>query len=264
MINADDAGIDEHVDACILKAAREGLLSSASVIVNGKTAPTFVPSAKTLGIGLGLHFNITEGLPTSGEASSLTSGDGQFCGPKDEVWQNACQGFLDPLALRAEIKAQWQTLLRLGAEPSHIDSHNHVHLYPCVLSAILDVLPRAKPLHIRIPFETSCPKDKRPPFPNPHLTKKEMRRRIEDAGHFACQEFVGFQFSVTQEEESISALATTSTTSCEWMVHPGRRKKSTFTASKDRQCELDFLTADSLKNLIESWNLDVVPFGELS
>jgi predicted glycoside hydrolase/deacetylase ChbG (UPF0249 family) len=256
VINADDAGVDAHVDRCILTAAREGLLSSASVLANGATARDFIRAAGEIGLGLGLHFNITEGRPISGT-------DGIIYGPKSTVWRDASHGSLDAASLREEAKAQWQALVRMGAVLDHVDSHNHVHLYTCVLEALLDVLPGDSPLHIRLPFEEDCSTEFSPPFPEPHLEPVTMGAMIRRAGHVSTPHFIGYHFSDTPAMEAIAGLETRSAGACEWMVHPGSRAGSPFTSSVKRDCELDFLLTSDLKQALSAWDVEVVRFGEL-
>jgi predicted glycoside hydrolase/deacetylase ChbG (UPF0249 family) len=263
VVNADDAGIDAHVDACILRAARNGILSSATVLANGPTAAQFIQSANAINLGLGLHFNITEGPPLSDSAKTLTEDAGHFCSPKSDVWLDACGGFLDPAALRAEATAQWQALTAMGAELTHLDSHNHVHLYPCVLEALLEVLPRERPLHIRIPHDESCQAKYRPDFPTPHLAPQHMRAMITRAGHFATDHFVGFQFSCEPTAQSLSSLQGLADKTCEWMVHPGARSRSAFTSCNQREEEFEALNSNSLREQIEAWHCEIVRFGDL-
>ncbi len=263
MINADDAGIDSHVDNSILRAAQEGLLTSATVLANGKTARSFVAEANRVGLALGLHFNITEGRPVAPNVTRLVGDDGLFCETKNDVWRHACSGFLDPIELKKEAEAQWRALTAMGADITHLDSHNHVHLYPCVLEALLDSLPKDRPLHIRIPYEKDCPKSLQPPFPNPFLGPKEMRAMIKKSGHYSTDYFVGFRFSNDPKLASIDALQTFEPSSCEWMVHPGKRAGTSFRMSQNRTSEFDFLTADLLRESLSRWGFRVVQFGAL-
>lgn len=263
VVNADDAGADPFVDDCILRAGRDGILTSASVLVNAPHAAAFVHEARAIGLGLGLHFNITEGKPLSQEGKALTREDGLFCSPKQDVWMTACGGFLDSEALRAEFRAQWQRLLQLGVTPDHVDSHNHVHLYPCVLEALLESLPSGPPLHIRVPFEAASGPDAPPPFAQPHIEEAEMRRQISAAGHFSSEAFAGYTFSHRPELASLAHLKDMEAAHCEWMVHPGLREGSDFTSSSKRICELKILMSASVREQIREWGFAPTRFGDL-
>ncbi len=66
IVHADDFGLSSGVNAGIVRAHREGILTSASVLAN---APAFAEAARLAGenpaLGIGLHLNIVRGRPLS-------------------------------------------------------------------------------------------------------------------------------------------------------------------------------------------------------
>ena len=60
IFNADDFGISRGVNAAIVKAHKEGILNSASLMINQKYAKEAINFAKEMPeLEMGLHINIT-------------------------------------------------------------------------------------------------------------------------------------------------------------------------------------------------------------
>jgi chitin disaccharide deacetylase len=111
IVNADDFGLSEDVNSGILKAHRQGIVTSASLMVRWPAAQDAVNRAEDL--DLGLHLDLGEWVYRDGEWRLL--------------YQRA--PFDDVQALRAEIGSQLARFQSLtGKDPSHLDSHQHVHL----------------------------------------------------------------------------------------------------------------------------------------
>ncbi|MCB9833976.1 MAG: ChbG/HpnK family deacetylase [Planctomycetes bacterium] len=261
VINADDAGLDPEVDAAILEGARAGLISSASVVATGPTAADFVAAAKELGLGLGLHLNLSEGRPLA-TVPSLVDDAGFFHHPKDEAWRRAADGRFDRADLIAEIAAQLRALDDLGVVIDHVDSHNHIHCYEPVLDALLAVL-AGRSLHLRVPCEPECPDDLLPAMPEVRLAEGRMRTLIAAAGCRSLPRFVGHLFAVRVGDADVDHLEREPRRACEWMVHPGVRAGSAFTESPLRARELGVLADPELRRRLERWGYRRCRFGEL-
>ena len=66
IVNADDFGVTEGVSRGILRAHREGLVTSTTVLASLPAQPELDAVARdSAGLGLGLHFNLTLGRPVS-------------------------------------------------------------------------------------------------------------------------------------------------------------------------------------------------------
>jgi len=112
IVNADDFGQSEGVNRGILRAHHEGILTSASLMVRWPAAEHAARNAGQL--DLGLHIDLGE----------WACGDGQWCARYERVSMD------DPWAVEAEVRFQLAEFRRLtGRMPTHIDSHQHVHLH---------------------------------------------------------------------------------------------------------------------------------------
>lgn len=130
IVNADDFGLSEPVNAVILRAFQAGLISSATAMANMPAFRTACVLARQPALRgrVGLHFNLSHGKPLS-EAilrqPLFCNAEGEF---EFRLSRNCLR--LSPAARQAveqELAAQWQHCLRLGLLPSHLDSHQHVH-----------------------------------------------------------------------------------------------------------------------------------------
>ncbi len=114
IVNADDYGLTEGIDRGILEAHREGIVTSASLMVYGPDAAQAAGLARDIpGLGLGLHIDFGEWVLRDGEWIVLR--------------ERAAPG--DATAAAAELAAQVARFSELtGTVPDHLDSHQHVHL----------------------------------------------------------------------------------------------------------------------------------------
>jgi chitin disaccharide deacetylase len=132
IVNADDFGISEGVNAAVVDAHRNGILTSATVMVN---MPGFEQAVRLAlanpTLGVGIHLNLTSGPPvlSPSRVSTLVDGSGRFP-PGGAVLRRLSLGRLDPQELEAELNAQVERGLTAGLTATHLDSHHHLHLHP--------------------------------------------------------------------------------------------------------------------------------------
>lgn len=143
IFNADDFGISKGVNAAIVKAHREGILNSASLMINQKYAAEAVKSAKEMpDLEIGLHLNLTNEYPAAPvqQIPLLVDGQGKL---KNGFVNLLLLSFLKPRQLRQqaeiEMRAQIVKYLATGLSLQHIDSHRHVHLIPQIFKAMREL-----------------------------------------------------------------------------------------------------------------------------
>jgi predicted glycoside hydrolase/deacetylase ChbG (UPF0249 family) len=127
IINADDFGLSDGVTAGIVRAWREGVVTSSSAMINIEGAPGRVAGAhKTYpDLPIGLHLNITTGGPVlpPGQVPTLVDKAGRFYSGGKIIEHLPSIG-LDEL--RAELQAQARLLIASGVSFDHIDYHDHI------------------------------------------------------------------------------------------------------------------------------------------
>lgn len=147
-MNADDLGLSPSVNTAIFDVFRAGNLSSATLMVNmpgSQDAAARAPNHP--GLGIGLHFCLTEGHAVAGP-SSLTGPDGVFM-DRTTLTKRVFQGRVSARDVQHELEAQLDRMRALGVTPTHVDSHQHVHMVPRVFEAMVPVL-RAAGVAVRL------------------------------------------------------------------------------------------------------------------
>lgn len=154
IITADDFGYSESVNQAIVKSHREGILTSASLMVTGKSFDSAVKLAKeNPGLAIGLHLVLICGksvLPHS-EIPDLVNEDKNFSNSPTFA---GIQYYFDAksrIQLEKEIRAQFNKFKTAGLICSHVDSHQHMHINPAILDILLKIAQEFGISAIRIP-----------------------------------------------------------------------------------------------------------------
>jgi predicted glycoside hydrolase/deacetylase ChbG (UPF0249 family) len=150
IVNADDFGLVREIDRAVVRGHEAGLITSATLMPNGESAPEAAGLASARGLGVGLHFTLTFGEPLAPRARSLVGGDGRF-GSRRSLMARAIRGGLDADDIERELDAQWSRLVELGVRPTHLDGHQHIQVIP-VIDAVIARFARAKDVRVRIPW----------------------------------------------------------------------------------------------------------------
>lgn len=138
---ADDFGTAPGISEAIVELAEARRLSAVSCLSNAPHWSSGASSLRGLArrVDIGLHFNLTEGLPLSPDLA--------------RVWPRlpalprliamAHLGALPQAALQAEFDAQLEAFVgAAGAAPDFVDGHQHVHHLPGVRRVVLDAIGR--------------------------------------------------------------------------------------------------------------------------
>ncbi|TRY93594.1 hypothetical protein DNTS_005191 [Danionella cerebrum] len=155
VVTGDDFGYCERRNQGIVDCFRAGGISNVSLLVNAISAKHAADLAKRYDIPIGLHANLSEGLPVSQElkGSTLLNKDGFFHGKMGfrEVLQS---GQLQMSEVEAELRAQVNLFNELtGHMPRHMDGHQHVHVLPEVREVFGQVLSDFGISYTRVPIE---------------------------------------------------------------------------------------------------------------
>ncbi len=137
LLHADDLGLARGVDAAILDLAQSGRLQGASLLVNGPSAANAAEAWRKLAPAppLTLHLCLTEGhrLPN---CPDLPTGFGTLLLASLLPWQRRR---ISP-QLRTVLLQQFSRYRELtGVDQIRLDGHQHIHLIPLVMDAVLDL-----------------------------------------------------------------------------------------------------------------------------
>lgn len=152
IVNADDLGMHPAIDRGILEAHANGVLTSTTVLVTGRTARSAVQQAQRQGLAMGVHLAaVTRLAPAADPASvrSLAPG-GFFRASWLHFLGDIARGRISLEELRLEWEAQIALAADLGFQPDHLDTHQHLHLLPGIQSIVVDLAHKHR-LPVRVP-----------------------------------------------------------------------------------------------------------------
>jgi len=276
IVNADDLGADEGRNAGIAEAVSVGSVTSVSILANGPALEDALARLRPFfgaRVSAGVHLNVSEGRPLSRDLRLLAGSSGLFRG-KGETHRllEADDPAVAEEVLR-EFEAQVSALVAAGVPISHVDGHQHVHLFPGAARAAAAVARGRGIAWVRIPAE---PPPERP-VPEPLVSEAALfaRRAAEARSGFAAaglcspDHFRGLWLRgrglAEALEEMIARLPEGLT---ELMVHPGRVSEgchggpfSRF-ATADRERELAALLAPGFRAALIRGGVRLTPFPE--
>lgn len=139
IVNADDFGISQSANRAILRAHREGILTTTSLMVNGDAAAEAIQLAHAHPrLGVGLHLTFVKGratLPPS-RLDGLTDAQGAFTeNPVGAGMRYFFSRGLHP-AIAREVEAQFQAFRKSELPLDHVNGHLHFHLHPTLFAVL--------------------------------------------------------------------------------------------------------------------------------
>jgi len=141
IVNADDFGRSPSINQAVIRAHREGVLTSASLMVNEPACAEAVAMAKeNPRLGVGLHLTLLMGhsaLPPE-KIPGLVNPQREFSNNPVGVGFRYffSRGLREPL--RAEIHAQFDRFRATGLPLDHVNGHLHLHLHPVVFGILME------------------------------------------------------------------------------------------------------------------------------
>ena len=110
--------------------------------------------AETTSIGVGVHLAaVGEDPPilSGREIPTLIDGRGRLANSWRSFLPRAVAGRIDPADLRREFSAQIQRVLDFGITVDHLDTHQHLHLWPMVRDVVLGLAREYAIPAVRVP-----------------------------------------------------------------------------------------------------------------
>ncbi len=142
VVNGDDFGYSEAINAAIIRCHVDGVLTSATVLVNQPATRAALRLAQDYpSLGVGWHVNLTEGGPilSPSEVPTLTDRRGLFR-PIGAQLSGLISGQTSAVEVERELRAQLAILLDAGIQPTHVDGHLHAHAFPRVFPIVLRIM----------------------------------------------------------------------------------------------------------------------------
>lgn len=141
IVNADDFGRSHFINEAVRRAHRDGILTTASLMVNETGCDEAVALARqNPGLGVGLHLTLLCGksaLPPD-KIPGLVNRRAEF---GNRPAATGFRYFIQPglrEQLRAEIHAQFEKFHATGLPLDHVNGHLHLHLHPTIFRILME------------------------------------------------------------------------------------------------------------------------------
>ncbi len=265
IVNADDFGIAPEVNEAVERAARDGVLRSASLMVGAPAAEDAVERARRVPrLAVGLHVALVHGRPVlpPERVPDLVDGRGEFL---TGLVRAGFRFFFRPgvrAQMAAEIRAQFERFAQTGLALDHADAQSHMHVHPTVFRLLLSVGREYGLRAVRIPRE---------PFGGTRSIEPWlalMRARARRAG-IACNDYA---YGVNEaggltEERVLQILDRLPDGVTEIFFHPATGAFAGADRGTERYAwaqELAALTSARVRDAIARNGIASVTYGELA
>jgi len=282
VVSGDDFGAAPEVNAGIVRAHRDGILTATSLMVTGEAAADAVTLARAHPrLAVGLHLVLAQGRPAAPvrEIPRLVAQDGAFRRtpvPTGIRYAWASLSRTGRAQLRCEVEAQLAAFAATGLRLAHVDGHLNMHLHPMVLPILLELAPRYGIRAVRLPREdlgTALRWDRR------HLARKLAEGlvfqalaawsapRLRRAGIVTADRVYGMHETGHVDEAYLLALvAALPAGVSEVYCHPSEGVSpalAPFQVGYDQAAELSALTSPRVRAATRAAGIELVSYPQL-
>jgi hopanoid biosynthesis associated protein HpnK len=286
IVNADDFGLTIGVTEGILDAHRQGTVTSTTLMANGAAFRFAVAaSRRTRTLGVGVHLNLSEGLPVAPARSvpTLLDQHGRLQLKPGRLMRGLLKGRVNLDEVETELRAQITKVVRSGISPTHLDGHKHVHVVPGVADIVIRLAREFNVPSVRCPVEDSAGclsnvgagRAQGSSVLKQYLVARAVsafarrfRQKLERAGLLHTTHFYGLActgFLHTQLVRDLLGRLPEGTS--ELMCHPGYTDDSLAETGTrllvEREVELFALCSPQLKALVTSRGIRLEHYGAL-
>jgi len=284
IVNADDLGWTAGVNRGIADAHRNGIVTSTSLLANGRAFEDGVKTANGLPrLGVGVHLNLSDGGPTAPaeQVRSLLTEEGRFAGGPESLLLRLTTKSLDVKEVEKEWSAQIEKVRAAGIRPTHLDGHKHVQMLPGLFGVALRLAKRHGIDAVRVSHEAS---QLRTALSDRSESKSialkqgvqarglkllapDARAMAERAGIATADYFCGIaQTGVLTKAGVKKLLESLPEGTTELMCHPGYAdddlRKSVTRLQESRQTELEILTDKTVRKRVAELGIRLINYEQ--
>ena len=247
IVNADDFGRSAGVDRGIIRAHREGIVTSTTFMANApgaEIAAALARATPTLDVGVHLVLSYARPLTDPARIPSLVRADGTFGRPSQLLTRD-----LDRDEALIEYRAQFARARELiGHVPSHIDTHHWVHDHPALSWAVCELA-----VDTGAAARTHTPRQRDEYRAKGVRTTDHFVREFQHPGHIEVADLLAV---ITRLEDGVTEL----------MCHPGEPDPELLATSayaRERPIELATLTDPRVRAALERDHVALTTFAAL-
>jgi hopanoid biosynthesis associated protein HpnK len=287
IVNADDLGWTAGVNRGIAEAHRSGIVTSTSLLANGKAFDDGVNVSRALpAIGVGVHLNLSDGAPVceSRRVPSLVDEHGKLSGGPEQLLMKLARRNLKLGEVEREWEAQIEKIRGAGIAPTHLDGHKHVHMLPGLFPIALKLAKKHGISSIRISSEASSlraalsgksGRDAGVKLKQGiqaralKLLSGDARKLADKAGIEAADYFCGIaQTGVLSRDGVLELLETLPEGTTELMCHPGYVDDDLVASATrlqaSRETELAILTDTAVRKSVASHGIRLINYSQIA
>lgn len=254
--NADDFGFTRDVNAGIVEAHRNGILTATTLMANGAAFDDAVRLAgENPELDVGCHLVLVQGV------SVLSPGT-----PLPETLARLVRAVaLGRIRPYEELAAQVRRILAAGLRPTHLDTHKHTHMLPAVLEAVGRLSEEFRIPWVRRPFDFGPTNWKGRAM---GLFGGHFRKVLSRHGCRSTDAFAGFRMTGNFDADGLAALIRSLPPGVtEFMCHPGHCGKELRAAPtrlrESRERELAALTDPRVRRELAQAGVELVNYRVL-
>jgi hopanoid biosynthesis associated protein HpnK len=153
IINADDFGRSADINAAVIRAHRDGILTTASLMVNEPACDEAVKLAKeNPRLGVGLHLALVCGRSALSEQAVPGLVDLNQNFTNNPVAAGFRYFFSKKLTsqLEQEMSAQFEKFHQTGLQLDHVNGHLNIHLHPVIFKILMENAEKWGITHLRL------------------------------------------------------------------------------------------------------------------
>jgi chitin disaccharide deacetylase len=284
IVNADDLGWTEGVNRGIAEAHLHGIVTSASLLANGRAFESAVKLALTTpALGVGVHLNLSDGRPTADPETitSVVNDHGELSGGPENLLLRLARRNLLLEEVEREWDAQIQKVRDTGIRPTHLDGHKHVQMLPGLFDIALRLAKRHGIPAIRVSLEESSLRTALSSGTSQDggvimkqgfqarglkLLARDAREEAERWGIATADYFCGIaQTGELTREGVLRLLEILPNGSTELMCHPGYvdedLERSTTRLKACRKTEVEIFTDTQVRNVVASQGIRLIDYA---
>lgn len=155
VVCADDMGMAKCINNGILESYLNGIVTTTSIMANGKAFEHAVEIIKEYKIPCGIHLVLEREYPLykASEIKEILGPDGRFK-KRWGIIKHLLIGDISTEVITKEWKLQIERCLDYGLKLDHLNGHGHIHAFPGLFSIVQKLAHENKIRYIRIPLES--------------------------------------------------------------------------------------------------------------